>query len=210
MENTLEIPLTVQDGKIVAAPGHGRQESESSNDSSAEEVLSRYEELREKFLQDQGQLKQGQGGLLSGVADIEIMGVNVGEGLIGGAVAIFGAELLDGFFNQQGTQNTRAMLKLAAAWGLLNVDFITDNIGRKPAEFGAAFLAFSAARDVLPIDDWITRALRSVRGIAGMSQGQPRGGGSLNHGRNRGGAGAGAPISHAQGTVQDRLTTTNV
>ncbi len=87
-----------------------------------------------------------------GIASMEIAGIPIGEAAIGGIAALVVTELVSGFMANQ-TAMPKWLGKGLAAWAL--VSFGGRFLPGDSAKIGAAFIAFDALRDLVPIDKQI-------------------------------------------------------
>lgn len=100
-------------------------------------------------------------GIFDDIMSFEVWGVPVGQAAVGGFVAIFASELIDGFMaNQQPWQ--RGLVKLGAAgiagmWG-------KRLLGSTGSKAVALLLAFDALRDLSPIDSWADQLAEGISG----------------------------------------------
>ena len=82
------------------------------------------------------------------VTDFEFQGIPIGAAVVGGAVAVFATEVIDGFMHNQSAQ-VRGMVKLAGAAGVMMIG--KKFIGTKAAGAVALLMAFDAIKnDLLP------------------------------------------------------------
>ena len=102
------------------------------------------------------------GGALSGIINMEVWDIPVGQAIVGGFVAVFASELIDGFLIKQG-DNAKGLVKLvgagvAAKWG----KGILGNVGSKAV---ALLLAYDGVRSLLPIDEWASKGSSALTGM---------------------------------------------
>jgi hypothetical protein len=102
-------------------------------------------------------------GILSSAMNFEIMNVPVGKALVGGGIAIFATELIDGFFSTSSV-TTRGIIKLAGAAGTMM--FLRKPLGNVGAGAVAFLLTFDALRDLTPLDTWMASLATKVTGVA--------------------------------------------
>ena len=105
---------------------------------------------------DEG-IKQEQ---LKGILDIQIWGMDIGKAFIGGGIALFVSELIDGvviprFEQLIGKTWAPALIKGLGAvavkkWG-------GRLVGTQAADVAALFLTWEAVRSIIPIDEWIKK-----------------------------------------------------
>ena len=82
------------------------------------------------------------------VTDFEFQGIPIGAAVVGGVVAVFATEVIDGFMHNQSAQ-VRGVVKLAGAAGVMMIG--KKFIGTKAAGAVALLLAFDAIKnDLLP------------------------------------------------------------
>lgn len=110
-------------------------------------------------------------GVLSNVTSMKVWNIPVGQALVGGFVAVFASELIDGFMAAQGVM-TRGVVKLigagaAVGWG-------KGLLGDTGSKAVALLLAFDGIRDIIPIDQWAkgfanqATGMVTQRGLAGL------------------------------------------
>ncbi|MBA7500040.1 hypothetical protein ES704_02793 [subsurface metagenome] len=95
---------------------------------------------------------------LGGLAEVEIMGIPLGQAAIGGGVALLISELVDGIIGGAVTDRLGetwgpALIKGGSAWAIKQ--WGAGVIGAKAADTAALFLAWEAIRSLVPIDEWI-------------------------------------------------------
>ncbi|MEX2599278.1 MAG: hypothetical protein WD533_06445 [Dehalococcoidia bacterium] len=125
------------------------------------------------------EMAQARGGLLGGLGDIQIFGVEVGRALGGGSIALLASEVIDGFLNVAKDADGRiidqqqaimsGLVKLTAG-GFLT-QFVSGFVGRDLSNTAALFLAFDAVRDILPLDDLVRNLLGFLPGRNGGGSG---------------------------------------
>ena len=100
-------------------------------------------------------------GIFDDIMSFEVWNIPVGQAAVGGFVAIFASEIIDGFMaNQQPWQ--RGLVKLGAAgvagmWG-------KRLLGSTGSKAVALLLAFDAIRDLSPIDSWADQLAEGISG----------------------------------------------
>ena len=111
-------------------------------------------------------------GFLDKMMEVKVWHIPVGEAALGGFVAIFASELVDGFLKNQSVQ-VKGLVKLGAAGA--SVAFGKRILGSTGSKVVALLLTFDAIRDLTPLDKWaydlaakITGMLPSA-GLAGSS-----------------------------------------
>ena len=102
------------------------------------------------------------GGALAGIMDMKVMDVPIGQAAVGGFVAVFASEVIDGFLAAQGSM-VKGLVKLAGAgvalkWG-------KGLLGSTGSKAVGLLLAYDGIRMLLPIDTWATRAAGGLSGI---------------------------------------------
>ncbi len=100
-------------------------------------------------------------GIFDDIMSFEVWGVPIGQAAVGGFVAIFASELIDGFMaNQQPWQRGLVKLGGAAVAGMWGKRFL-GNTGSKAV---ALLLAFDGLRDLSPIDSWADQLAEKISG----------------------------------------------
>ena len=115
--------------------------------------------------------KMEERGVLAGITEMKVWNIPVGQAVVGGFVAVFATEVIDGFLATQGPV-VRGVIKLGAAgaavwWG----KGIFGDTGSKAI---AILLTVAGIRDFVPIDLWAQRASGMVSGVVtqrGLVQG---------------------------------------
>lgn len=116
------------------------------------------------FAKDPG--KPEEVAMSDGLAGTKVMGLPVGEALLGGAGAVLFSEVVGGFLpTQPGIMS--AVVKGAGAWAAQR--FVKGPIGQT----AALFLTFDAILELLPVDQWV-RGLTQGISKAGASGGGAR------------------------------------
>lgn len=95
---------------------------------------------------------------LGGLAEVEVMGVPLGQAAIGGGIALLISELVDGIIGRTVTDRLGetwgpALIKGGSAWAVKQ--WLPGVIGAGAADTAALFLAWEAIRSLVPIDEWI-------------------------------------------------------
>ncbi len=95
---------------------------------------------------------------LGGLAEVQIMGIPLGQAAIGGGIALLISELVDGIIGGAVTDRLGetwgpALIKGGSAWAVKQ--WLPGVIGAKAADTAALFLAWEAIRSLVPIDEWI-------------------------------------------------------
>ncbi len=101
-------------------------------------------------------------GPLAGITDFKVWDIPVGQAIVGGGVAVFATELLDGFLSTQPSM-MRGVIKLVGA-GVV-VKWGSGLLGSTGAKAAALLIAFDGIRDLVPIDTWMKGAAGKVSGI---------------------------------------------
>ncbi len=101
-------------------------------------------------------------GVLGGITGMEVWNIPVGKALVGGFVAVFGTELIDGFMASQSVQ-ARGAAKLVGAgialkWG-------RKLLGSDGATAVGLLMAFDGIRDILPIDQYAKSLANKASGV---------------------------------------------
>lgn len=101
---------------------------------------------------------------LAGITKMEVWDIPVGQALIGGFVAVFSSELIDGFLAAQSGM-IRGMIKLvgagvAAKWG-------SGLLGSTGSKAVALLLAYDGIRAIVPIDEWASRLAGGIKPLTG-------------------------------------------
>jgi len=112
-----------------------------------DELGRRFEELEK---QRQQVIEQRQ---LAGFAQFEIAGIPVGKAVLGGGLALLTSEIIDGLL--AGRNVPEALAKAIGAWAVKN--WGVRLVGPEAALDAAKFLAFDAARSIIPIDEWVKK-----------------------------------------------------
>ena len=101
-------------------------------------------------------------GVLGGITGMEVWNIPIGKALVGGFVAVFGTELIDGFMASQSVQ-VRGAVKLVGAgialkWG-------RKLLGTDGATAVGLLMAFDGIRDILPIDQYAKQLANMASGV---------------------------------------------
>ena len=100
------------------------------------------------------------------IGDIEILGIPIGDAAVGGGTAVLVSEVTDAFLLPR--MPTAPMFVVKAGEAYVMAHWGGKLIGGRAAGLAALFLAYSAVRVVVPIDDLISRGLNRI-GIAAHS-----------------------------------------
>jgi hypothetical protein len=113
---------------------------------------------------------------LSGFTNMKVFDIPIGKAIAGGAIAILASELVDGLMTKYSV-NVKGISKLVVAG--VTVKFLSKPLGKELAGAVAFLLAFDAARDLTPIDQWMNKAANKVSGVIPTGGlGDQRGGGA--------------------------------
>ena len=114
-------------------------------------------------------------GIFDDIMSFEMWGIPIGQAAVGGFVAIFASELIDGFMaNQQPWQRGLVKLGAAAATGMWGKRFL----GSTGSKTVALLLTFDGLRDLSPIDSWADQIAEKISGTvttAGLAGAQTGG-----------------------------------
>lgn len=105
-------------------------------------------------------------GIANRIRDIEILGIPVGDAVVGGGSAVLVSEVTDAFLLPR--MPTAPMFVVKAGEAYVMAHWGEKLIGPGAAKLAAIFLAYSAVRAIVPIDDLISRGLNKI-GIAAHS-----------------------------------------
>lgn len=118
-------------------------------------------------------------GFFDDIMSFQVWGIPVGQAAVGGFVAIFVSEIIDGFMkDQQPWQRGLAKLGAAGVAGMWGKRFL----GSTGAKAVALLLTFDAFRDLSPIDSWADQLAEKISGTvttAGLA-GPQTGGNPIN------------------------------
>ena len=100
-------------------------------------------------------------GFFDDIMSFEFQGIPLGQAAVGGFVAIFASELVDGFMsNMQDWQRGLVKLAVAAAVGMWGKRLL----GKTGSMAVALLLTFDALRDLSPIDSWADQLAEGITG----------------------------------------------
>ena len=121
----------------------------------AEAFENYHKEHKDEEKEEKSEVEQKQ---LGGLAEVEIMGIPLGQAAIGGGIALLISELVDGIIGGAVTDRLGetwgpALIKGGSAWAVKQ--WGAGVIGAKAADTAALFLAWEAIRSLVPIDEWI-------------------------------------------------------
>lgn len=113
-------------------------------------------------LEAEEKAKLEQAGVMAGITDFKVWDIPVGQALVGGFVAVFASELIDGFLVKQGDW-AKGIVKLIGAgvavrWG-------GRFLGSTGSKAVALLLAYDGIRSLIPIDTWAKRGSTAVTGM---------------------------------------------
>ena len=100
--------------------------------------------------------------MLSGIMDLKVMDVPLGQAIAGGFVAILGTELIDGFFVKQ-TKQVKGFIKLGGAF--VAIKYGKKLLGNDGSKVVALLVAFDAIRDLTPIDEWANKLANKISAV---------------------------------------------
>ncbi len=101
---------------------------------------------------------------LAGITKMEVWDIPVGQALIGGFIAVFSSELIDGFLAAQSGM-VRGLVKLVGAG--VAVKWGSRVLGSTGAKAVALLLAYDGVRSFIPIDEWASRFAGGIRPLSG-------------------------------------------
>jgi hypothetical protein len=107
------------------------------------------------------------------IAKMEIMGLPIGQAAVGGFVAVFATELVDGFLAAQSSY-VRGAAKLVAAYAASKWGKKIPFVSSEGAKAVALLVTFDAIRDLIPIDTYAKQLATKLSGTwtsAGLAQG---------------------------------------
>lgn len=101
-------------------------------------------------------------GVVGQIMDFEIMGVPVGQAVVGGFGAVFATEVIDGVLVTQ-TVQVKGVVKLVAAGA--TAMWAKPLFGSTGSKVIALLITFDALRDLSPIDMWAKQLAAMISGI---------------------------------------------
>ena len=107
-------------------------------------------------------------GIVGGITKFEVWDIPVGQALVGGFVAVFASEVIDGFLSEQTTQ-VKGLVKLAAAGAAIK--FGKGILGDSGSKAVALLLAYDGIRMLLPLDEWASKAVKPITKLTGAGLG---------------------------------------
>lgn len=99
----------------------------------------------------------------SGVANMQVFGLPVGQAVVGGFVAVFATELVDGLMSKQQAY-VRGAVKLGAAWAINKWGKKIPFMGEGGVKAVALLLTFDAIRDFIPLDTYAQSLAAKISG----------------------------------------------
>lgn len=99
----------------------------------------------------------------AGVSSMQVFGLPVGQAVVGGFVAVFATELVDGLMAKQQAY-VRGGVKLGAAWAINKWGKKIPFLGDGGVKAVALLLTFDAVRDFIPIDQYAQKAAAKLSG----------------------------------------------
>ena len=105
-------------------------------------------------------------GLLKRASEVEVFDIPLGDAVVGGSLAILTSEVTDAFLLPRIPTVPAALVKAGEA--LAMVKWGPKLVGNHAAKVAALFLTYEAVRTVVPLDTWISGALKKV-GVAAHS-----------------------------------------
>ena len=134
----------------------------------AAKFAEKVEKAPEKAPEKPKTAEMGQGGALEGITRFEVWDIPVGQALVGGFVAVFASELLDGFLAKQ-SGTVRGLVKLGAAGAA--VKWGRGLLGSTGSKAVALLLAYDGVRSLLPLDEWASKAVAPITKLTGKGLG---------------------------------------
>jgi len=105
---------------------------------------------------------------LAGITKMEVWDIPLGQALIGGFIAVFSSELIDGFLAAQSGM-VRGLVKLVGAG--VAVKWGSRVLGTTGAKAVALLLAYDGIRSFIPIDEWASRFAGGIKPLTGSGLG---------------------------------------
>ena len=137
---------------------HIEQKNNELSERVKTDIAGIFEDYNKKLTEKKEEKSEVEQKQLGGLAEVEIMGIPLGQAAIGGGIALLISELVDGIIG--GTVTDRlgetwgpALIKGGSAWAVKQ--WLPGVIGAKAADTAALFLAWEAIRSLVPIDEWI-------------------------------------------------------
>ena len=131
------------------------------------EAFAKQEKEVEEKVEDKVEQKQ-----LRGILEVEIMGMPLGKAFIGGGIALFVSELIDGmvvprFEEMIGKTWAPALIKGFGAFAVKQ--WGAGLIGKEAADIACIFLTWEAVRSIIPIDEWLKKLFAPKEGASSES-----------------------------------------
>lgn len=108
---------------------------------------------------EEAKLEQG---TVAGISEMKVWDIPLGQAALGGFVAVFASELIDGFLVQQGDM-IKGVVKLIGAGAA--VKWGGRLLGSTGSKAVAILLAYDGIRSLIPIDTWAKRSSSAVTGM---------------------------------------------
>ena len=126
------------------------------------------------FEHAEAQLSQAILGPVERTLNPMVPGINIGTVATGGLTGLLIGELVDGLVPASGSgvmggQGANIVAKAVAIFALTS--FKQPLLSKQAAGFAGGILALQVAADVLPIDEWIQKAVSQVRSLTGGASG---------------------------------------
>lgn len=99
----------------------------------------------------------------TGIANMQVFGLPLGQAVVGGFVAVFATELVDGLMSKQKAY-VRGAVKLGAAWAINKWGKKIPFMGEGGVKAVALLLTFDAIRDFIPIDTYAQGIAAKISG----------------------------------------------
>lgn len=114
--------------------------------------------------------------VLEDISKFEIANIPFGMAALGGASALIGLEVADGFLgavkDDAGNVNVSSLLGRGALAWVVESRTVKGWLGANACHFAAAFIALDTLRQLIPIDTWLSDMLGKI-GIGGGSAIKP-------------------------------------
>ena len=110
-------------------------------------------------------------GIMEGITGFQVWDIPVGQVLVGGSIAVFATELLDGFLGKQRVE-IRGLIKLVGAGA--SVKYLSKPLGGAASQALALLLAYDGLRDIVPFDTFVKGITAKISGVLpkrGLTQG---------------------------------------
>jgi hypothetical protein len=101
-------------------------------------------------------------GVLGGLTKMEVWDIPIGQVVVGGFVAVFATELVDGFMANQKPMVT-GLVKLALAGA--SIKWGKRVLGKDGALAVAILVGFDGVRDIIPLDTWAKTFASKLSGM---------------------------------------------